>query len=295
MGASAASSALVWATDTLERAGVDSPRTDAEWLLSHVTGIPRGALIPARLDGPDGHQLDDHQFGEFERLVRARAARVPLQHLIGTAPFRYLELAVGPGVFVPRPETEIVAGWVIERAQQLGSPRVVDLCAGSGAIAAAVAAEVPSARVYAVELADEAHRWAEHNLAGTGVDLRHGDIREELSELDGYADIVVANPPYIPVEAWETVQIEVRDYDPGLALWGGRDGLDMIAAVEEAAARLLRPGGLVAVEHADVQARCAPQIFVDSGRWDHVRDRFDLAGKPRFVTAERRRGHAPIV
>lgn len=287
MGTSAVTAALAWAIGMLERAGVDSPRADAEWLLSHVTGTPRAALRSAR--------PDDRQRAEYERLVRARAERVPLQHLTGTAAFRYIELAVGPGVFIPRPETETVAGWVIEQAQQFAAPCVVDLCAGSGAIAGSVANEVPSARVFAVELGDEAYRWAERNLAGSGVDVRHGDIRDELGDLDGEVDIVVANPPYIPVEAWESVQIEVRDHDPGLALWGGADGLDMIMTVEQVAARLLRPGGLVAVEHADVQTRCAPQIFVESGSWDHVRDRTDLAGKPRFVTAERRRRYAPIV
>src|SRR5699024_9007958 len=136
-----------------------------------------------------------------------------------------------------------------------------------------------------VELADDAHRWAQRNLAGLSVDLRHGDIHHEFGDLDGQVDVVVSNPPYIPLEAWESVQPEVRDHDPAVALWGGQHGLDMIRVVWSVAARLVRAGGVVVVEHADVQGQTAPQVFIESGHWDHVRDRSDLAGKPRFVTA----------
>jgi release factor glutamine methyltransferase len=164
---------------------------------------------------------------------------------------------------------------------------VVDLCTGSGAIALAVATELPGARVHAVELDPGAVEWAERNLAGTGVDLRSGDRDGAFPELDGTVDVVVSNPPYIPLEAWESVTAEVRDHDPALALWSGQDGLEAMRVVEANAARLLRPGGVVVVEHADVQGESAPAVFSRTGRWREVADRPDLAGRPRFVTAVR--------
>jgi release factor glutamine methyltransferase len=274
---------LAEATEILEAAGVSSPRFDAETLLSHVTGVPRMGLV--RLAKPD-----EMQHRAFLGLVEARARRVPLQHLTGTAGFRYVDIEVGSGVFVPRPETELLAGWAIERAKHLESPVVVDLCTGSGAIALSVVHEVPHARVHAVELDESAFEWAQRNLAGTGADLRLGDMADAFAELDGTVDIVVANPPYIPLDAWESVAAEARDHDPALALWSGDDGLDAMRVVERTAWRLLRPGGVVGAEHADAQGESAPQVF--SGRWADVRDHEDLAHRPRFVTATRPGGAA---
>jgi release factor glutamine methyltransferase len=186
---------------------------------------------------------------------------------------------------VPRPETEEVAGWAIERAQQLEEPVVVDLCTGSGAIAASLAFEVPGARVHAVELDPAAFSWAERNLAGTAVDLRLGDMADAFRDLDGTVDVVVCNPPYIPLEAFESVAPEARDHDPALALWSGDDGLDAMRVLEATAARLLRPGGWVGAEHADVQGESATGVFVGAGRWTDVRDHEDLAGRARYVVA----------
>ncbi|WP_020575210.1 peptide chain release factor N(5)-glutamine methyltransferase [Actinopolymorpha alba] len=269
------------ARERLAAAGVASPQHDAEALLSHVVGVPRLRLrLLADVPAERAREYDD--------LIARRAAREPLQHLTGTAPFRHLELAVGPGVFVPRPETEVVAGWAIDALAATGpAPVVVDLCTGSGAIAASIADEVPAARVHAVELDPAAHAWAERNLAGSSVTLVHGDAATAFPELDGQVDLVVANPPYIPLEAWESVEREVRDHDPALALWSGDDGLDAIRMVERTAGRLLRPGGLVVVEHADVQGESAPAVFAASGGWAEVRDHLDLAGRPRFATARR--------
>ena len=162
---------------------------------------------------------------------------------------------------------------------------MVDLGTGSGAIAKAVADEVPDARVHAVELDERAHGWATRNLAGTGVDLRQGDLAEAFDDLAGTVDVVVSNPPYIPLEAWESVAAEVRDHDPSLALYASGDGLDAIRVVERRAALLLRPGGVVGVEHADAQGESAPAVFAGTGRWEQVRDHRDLAGRARFVTA----------
>jgi release factor glutamine methyltransferase len=274
-------SLLTAAADRLRAAGVASPEHDAAELLAHVLGTRRGALVTAPEPTPEQREA-------FEELVARRAQRVPLQHLTGSAGFRYAELQVGRGVFVPRPETEVVAGFAIDRAREAGeSPVVVDLCTGSGAIALAVATELPGARVHAVELDPGAVEWAERNLAGTGVDLRSGDMDGAFPELDGTVDVVVSNPPYIPLEAWESVTAEVRDHDPALALWSGQDGLEAMRVVEANAARLLRPGGVVVVEHADVQGESAPAVFSRTGRWREVADRPDLAGRPRFVTAVR--------
>ncbi|MDO9377859.1 MAG: peptide chain release factor N(5)-glutamine methyltransferase [Nocardioidaceae bacterium] len=281
-GSSSRRALLATASDLLEAAGVASPRHDAEALLAHVTG--RARLAPAADD------VDADDAGRFETLVGRRAAREPLQHLTGSAAFRYLELEVGPGVFVPRPETESLAGWAVDLLMDsaLAAPVVVDLCTGSGAMAAAIAQEVEHARVHAVELDPAAHAYAERNLRGSGVDLRLGDMADAFGDLDGTVDVVVVNPPYIPLEAWESVEAEVRDHDPALALWSGQDGLDATRVLEQVAARLLRPGGHVGSEHADVQGESVPQVFAATGRWSDVRDHPDLAGRSRFTTAVRR-------
>ena len=279
----AAERLLEEAVTTLAAAGVPSPEVDAELLLSHVMGLPR-AMLRARA------KPQEPQRRAYLELVEARARRVPLQHLTGSAAFRYVDLEVGPGVFVPRPETELLAGWAVEQARARGTqskqaPVVVDLCTGSGAIALSIVHELPAARVHAVELDESAVTWAERNLLGTGVDLRQGDAFEAFDDLDGTVDVVVCNPPYIPLEAWESVAPEARDHDPSLALWSGQDGLDAMRRLEEAAWRLLRPGGVVGAEHADAQGESAPGVFV--GRWRDVVDHDDLAGRPRFVTATR--------
>lgn len=271
------------AVSTLEAGGVESARNDAEILLSHVLGVPRALVVLAGRPQAD-------QLAIFRRMITARASRVPLQHLTGSAGFRHVDVDVGPGVFVPRPETEMLAGWAIDAAGAAGdTPRVVDLCTGSGAIALSIVHEVPHAAVHAVELDEVAHGWALRNLAGTGVDLRLGDAMDAFADLDGTVDVVVANPPYIPLDAWESVAPEVRDHDPSLALWSGDDGLDAIRAIEQTAWRLLKPGGVVGVEHADAQGESAPAVFTGAVAhpWQEVRDHPDLAGRPRFTTARR--------
>lgn len=270
------------AAERLTAAGVPSPDFDAAELLAHVLGTSRTRL--ALVGGVSGADR-----ARFEELVARRAGREPLQHLTGTAAFRHVELAVGPGVFTPRPETELLAGWGVEQAGAVlaegRDPVVVDLCTGSGAIALALATEVPRAQVHAVELSEEALTWAERNLHGTGVDLRHGDLAEAFDDLDGRVDVVLCNPPYIPLEAYESVAPEAREHDPHLALFSGEDGLEAMRALERTAARLLRPGGVVGAEHADVQGEAAPAVFVATGRWVDVRDHPDLAGRPRYLTA----------
>ncbi|QNN51957.1 peptide chain release factor N(5)-glutamine methyltransferase [Nocardioides mesophilus] len=270
------------AARTLAAAGVASPEHDAAELLAHVLGTSRSRLALVA-------DVDQGRQREYAALVARRAAREPLQHLVGTAAFRYVELAVGPGVFTPRPETELLAGWGIDRARELlaagRTPRVVDLCTGSGAIALAVATEVPDAHVHAVELSEDALAWAERNLAGSGVDLRQGDMADAFPDLDGTVDVVLCNPPYIPLEAYESVEPEARDHDPELALFSGEDGLVAMRVLEQVAARLLRTGGHVGAEHADLQGELAPAVFGSTGRWADVRDHQDLAGRARYLTA----------
>jgi len=280
-----AAAVLAAAAGRLATAGVASPRVDAELLLAHVLGVPRARLLLVR--APTGAQRT-----RFDELVARRAAREPLQHLTGSTSFRHVRLAVGRGVFVPRPETELLAGWAVEallaaRAAGVPEPVAVDLGTGSGAIAAVLAAEVRPARVHAVELSADAHAFAEHNLSGTGVDLRLGDMAGEFADLDGLVDVVVANPPYIPLGAYDGVDEESRRHEPAPALWSGDDGLDAIRCVERVGRRLLRPGGRLGCEHADVQGESAPYVFSASGGWDRVRDHRDLSGRARYVTARR--------
>ena len=267
--------ALARATERLAVAGVPSPRFDAEELAAHSLGVARRDLW--------GHGVPGTHFDAY---VGRRAAREPLQHITGQAHFRHLTLSVGPGVFVPRPETEVVVEAALVAARSARSPRVVDLGTGSGAIALAVATELPAATVHAVEADPGAYAWAVRNCAGSSVDLRLGDMAAAFDDLDGAVDVVVSNPPYIPDGA-SVRDPEVAEFDPTLALWSGPDGLDAVRTVERVAARLLRPGGTVVVEHADLQGVSAPAVFVASGRWSDVRDHQDLAGRDRYLTATR--------
>ncbi|MDX3073227.1 peptide chain release factor N(5)-glutamine methyltransferase [Streptomyces sp. NPDC088354] len=268
------------ATQRLADAGVPSPRFDAEELASYVHGVKRGAL----------HTVADGDFdARYWEAVARREAREPLQHITGRAFFRYLELQVGPGVFVPRPETESVVGWAIDavRAMDVAEPLIVDLCTGSGAIALALAQEVPRSRVHAVELSDEALVWARKNVQGSKVDLRQGNALDAFPDLNGQVDLVISNPPYIPLTEWEHVAPEARDHDPEMALFSGEDGLDTIRGIERTAHRLLRPGGVVVIEHADTQGGQVPWIFTEEAGWADAADHPDLNNRPRFTTARK--------
>jgi release factor glutamine methyltransferase len=275
------------ATVRLAEAGVESPRTDAELIAAHLHGVSRAEL----------HLVPDASFDpRFWDDVARREAREPLQHITGIAYFRYLELAVGPGVFVPRQETEVMTGWAIEQlaAMDVAEPLVVDLGTGSGAIALSIAQEVPRAQVHAVEADPLARQWTERNIASVAeasphtagrVALHAADFAAALGELDGQVDLVVSNPPYIPVGAW--VPPEVGEYDPATALWGGADGMDAVRVIEATASRLLRPGGLVAVEHGAQQGAAVYWVFAEESGWRETRNHVDLAGRNRFVTAAR--------
>jgi release factor glutamine methyltransferase len=270
------------AAETLTAAGLPSPRPDAEQLAAHVLGVPRAQLPLARFDAT--------LLATFSELVERRAAREPLQHLLGTAGFRHLELMVGPGVFVPRPETEVVVEEALAFLRSLPAeprPLAVDLCTGSGTIAFSLAHEFPGADVHAVELDPAALEWTRRNAdrLGLPVGLHLGDAEHALPGFDGRLDLVVSNPPYVAEHEVGDVDPEVRDHDPEVSLVAGADGLDVIRSVERAAWRLLRPGGLVVVEHSDRQGQSAPAVFTP--RWRDVRDELDLTGRDRYTVAVR--------
>ncbi|MBB4855033.1 release factor glutamine methyltransferase [Mycobacteroides chelonae] len=266
------------AVESLSRAGVSSPQVDAEELAAHLLGISRSRLRFAEVSA---------EFAEgYRDLVARRAQRIPLQHLIGSAAFGPIEVRVGPGVFIPRPETESLYVWAAGKLAR--GATVVELCAGTAALAIALSRDEPTARVIAVELDDNALSYTRQNAVGTTVEVIQADVTAPLllAELDGTVDLIVANPPYIP-EGFE-LEPEVAQHDPPLALFAGVDGLAVIAPIVAAAGRLLAPGGAIGVEHDDTNGDQTCELFTASGLFDEVAQRYDLAGRPRFVTARRK-------
>ncbi|MDM4139028.1 MULTISPECIES: peptide chain release factor N(5)-glutamine methyltransferase [Mycobacterium] len=276
------------AAATLAEAGIDSARWDAEQLAAHLAGTDRGRL--ALLESPGADFL-----GRYRDVVAARSRRVPLQHLVGTAAFGPVLLHVGPGVFIPRPETEALLEWAT--AQQLTpTPIIVDLCTGSGALAVALAHHWPEARIVAIDNSDAALEYARRNAQGTTIELLQADVVELacdpglLADLDGRVDMVVANPPYVPDDA--VLDPEVAQHDPHQAVFGGPDGMAVIAPLVRLVGRWLRPGGLIGVEHDDTTSAQTAELFVGTGAFDDVQARRDLTGRPRFVTARRKAGES---
>jgi release factor glutamine methyltransferase len=267
------------ATARLASAGISSPRVDAELLLSHVLGVPRSRLLMISDVHPSAAVA-------LDRLLKRRAAREPLQHILGRAPFRHLMLAVGPGVFIPRPETELLVDEALASVRGHDAPLVVDLCSGSGALAIAVATELPGSRVLAVEREPDALEWLRRNASGTQVSVVPGDATDPalLAELRGTVDVVLANPPYVPAAA--IVDVEVRS-DPAAAVFGGVDGLAVVPHVIARAGEWLRPGGLFAMEHEASQGEVVPELLRMAGHWQDIADHRDLADRPRYVTAIR--------
>lgn len=279
------------ATDTLAAAGVPTPDVDAELVAGHVFGLSRGELAAASLRGDaagDGGR-DAGDLAAFAELIERRAAREPLQHLTGTAPFRHLELRVGPGVFVPRPETEMVAQLAIDalRATADAEPIAVDLGTGSGAIALAIATEVPHARVHAAENSVDAFIWAKENFARIAPHARLAfiDLAEAFGELDCTVSVLVSNPPYVP-DAAIPRDPEVRFWDPPAALYGGADGLDVVRTLSRVGLRLLRPGGTLVIEHGEWQGEPIRELLAADG-WRATATHPDLTTRDRATTGIR--------
>ncbi len=275
--------ALRAATDRLAAAGIDGAAADARRLLEFALGCAPADLDRRAIMGPD---LTTAEVDRFVELADERERRIPLQHLTGRAPFRHLELHVGPGVFVPRPETESIVDLALAALPTGGT--VVDLCSGSGCIPLSLKDERPDATVLGVELDPHAYAWAEGNRDRLKLDvtLRLGDATTAFPELEGEVDVVVSNPPYIPT-GMVPVDPEVRDHDPELALYGGSaDGLRIPLAVAARALELLKPGGLLVMEHAETQGESLPAGLQAAG-WVDVRDEPDLTGRPRFAVARK--------
>lgn len=277
---------IVAAAERLAAAGVASPLPDAENLAAHVLGIDRMRLALHPMVEPD-------EAARFAALVDRRATRIPLQHLTGTAAMGEIDLAVGPGVFVPRPETELLFAWALAWLETLPhdhAPLVVDLCTGSGALALAIAHARPDAEVHAVELDSDALTWARRNVddriadGDTPITLHADDVTDPalLTALSGRVDLVVSNPPYIPEAA--VLDPEVADHDPRRALFGGPDGLDVIRRMVPTIARLLRPGGATAIEHDDTNGGGVAALLA-AADFTGIVEHADLADKPRFVVA----------
>lgn len=270
----------------LDQVGIPSAGADAELLLAHVLELGRGEIAVKAIVGT---VLTEAQELAFESVLARRATREPLQHITGLAPFRHLVLHVGPGVFVPRPETEGVAQIAIDALSARAEPQpvAVDLGTGSGALALAMATEVPRARVYAVELSPDAAVWTRRNIASTGADvtLVEGDMASALPELDGAVQVVVSNPPYIPL-GMVPRDPEVRLFDPELALYGGVDGLDLVRALSQRALALLVPGGTLVIEHGEEQGPAIRELLSRDG-WRGAATHEDLTRRDRATTAVR--------
>ncbi len=249
-----------------------------------MLGIPRTRLLLA--DSMTAAQAD-----AFAGLISARAERVPLQHLIGTVAFGAIDIQVGRGVFIPRPETEQLVEWALAELDTsfprgCAKPVVADFCSGTGAIALSVAHARPDAQVIAVEMEPSALTWLRRNAAATGsaIEIVPGDVTDPatLADRDGEVDMVLCNPPYVPDAT--AVPLEVRA-DPRVAVFGGADGLDVIRPVARRAATLLAPGGWLAFEHDESHAANVAAIIAATRRFETVTPREDLAGRPRFTLA----------
>lgn len=259
-------------------AGLPSPVVDARLLLTHLLGAERGLLLAA--------DPSPEQDVMFEDMIRRRASGEPLQHITGLAPFRYEELHVGQGVFIPRPETEQlvdVCAQILGTRPQ-GRRRVVELCAGSGAITLSLAREMGGVELHAVELSEEAWPYLQRNLENVEAELVLGDMAQAFQELNGTVDVVVANPPYVPEADRPLLPGDVVGQDPDVALFGGEDGLDALRVVRDVAMRLLRPGGWVAAEHDEKQSAAVLELFGQPWFTDTA-DLNDLTGRPRHVLA----------
>ncbi len=275
--------AMARAAARLQAAGVESPVVDARLLLTHVLGATHGLLMAS--------DPTEVQARIFEGMIDQRIAGEPVQHITGLAPFRYEELHVGPGVFIPRPETELLVDKALEvlAGQPVGRRRVVELCAGSGAITLSIAREMGGVELHAVELSGDAWPWLQKNLADVDVELVHGDMAVAFPELNGIVDLVVVNPPYVPETDRALLPADVVGGDPGMALFSGPDGLTALRVVREVALRLLRPGGFVLAEHDEKQSRDVLQLF-SAPEFERTGDFLDLNGRPRLVIAQRSSG-----
>jgi len=273
------------ATDKLSSAGVISPSVDAELLGCFVLGVSRSELTMLSLSN---QSFPENKVSDYLSSVARREKREPLQHITGVAAFRHLELQVGPGVFIPRPETEQLVELAIGHLNGIQKPMAIDLCSGSGAIAIALSTELAGVKVYSVELSEQAFGFLQRNYQKYGLDTKQSkneDLATAFDELEGKLDLVISNPPYIP-ETAVPIDLEVQLHEPRLALYGGEDGLDVIRRISSRALYLLKPSGLLLIEHADSQALAISELLLTDG-WLEVVSSQDLAGKDRMISARK--------
>ncbi|TFB68610.1 peptide chain release factor N(5)-glutamine methyltransferase [Cryobacterium sp. Hz9] len=269
----------------LTAAGITDPEVDADLLIGHVLGQSRGEVQAGSiLDRP----ISQEDAAVIDTLLARRSTREPLQHITGRAPFRSLSLNVGPGVFVPRPETEQVAQFAIDALRSMPDPEPigVDLGTGSGAIALALATEVPHSRIFAIENSPEAFPWTTRNfdeVAAGNATLAFGDLADAFALLDGTVAVVISNPPYIPADAIPR-DPEVRLFDPAHALFGGADGLDVVRSVSTTGLRLLRAGGVLVIEHGELQGADIRALLSADG-WRVPATHRDYTSRDRATTA----------
>jgi len=279
--------ALEWTCGYLGRKGDDHPRRSAEWLLSSATGLSRVELY-AYHDRP----LSPEERARYRGLVARRAEGMPLQYVTGEMPFRHLVIHVEPGVFIPRPETEVLVDVALEQTAASERPVVVDLCTGSGCVAVAIASEHQGARVWATDIDERAVATAGLNSLHANVEDRvqvlHGDLFDPLPhELAGTVDLIVSNPPYIPSQDLPDLPAEILGFEPHTALDGGAGGLDVFQRIADGASTWLAPGGTLAVELDSRRVSDAARAL--GGRFEEVAVRRDLAGRERVVYAQKGR------
>lgn len=274
--------ALAYGTRLLTEAGVPSPQVDARLLAAHALRVAPLEVLFAELDAAAAEA--------YTAAITRRAAREPLQHIVGTAAFGPLELEVGQGVFIPRPETEVLGEWAVGALAGVAKqkPIALDLGTGTGALAITLATRCPHARVIAVEKSAVARDYAARNAAtcGVGVEIVAGDMTDPglLAELRGHVDVVVANPPYVP----ETPDLDPEVYrDPHDAVFSGADGMEAIRGLVPVAAGLLVPGGAIGIEHDETTSAAVARVLGKDGRFERITPLADLAGRPRFVTASK--------
>ena len=263
------------------------PEVDAEHLLAHVLGISRMELHnPVTVENAINAIGDTTVIEEtFWKLLDRRSAHEPLQYLTGTAYFRYLELQVGPGVLVPRPESELLVEAVLKNIEgREGAVSVVDLGAGSGALTLAIATEAPNTHLIAVEKDPAAIEWLRKNVSRIDESVRilESDVEDALDGVK--CDVVIANPPYIP--NGQELPLDVAEHEPSIALFGGPDGMELPRRFINAAARLLKSGGFLAIEHHESQPAAIAEVM--EAAFDQITSHNDLVGRPRFTTGIRR-------
>ena len=278
---------IPWAANYLDKYQVEAARLSGELLLAKVLDCTRLELY-LRFDQP----LAPEELAAYKELILRRRAHEPVAYILGSREFWGLEMACGPGVLVPRPESEHLVEQALERLRELEAPRVLDLCTGSGAVALALAHELPEAQVVATDISTEALTWARHNAENLGlasrVSLKQGDLWEAVAAAVGFFDLITANPPYVAAGEWEELPPEVREFEPRLALHGGADGLDAVRNIIAGAGAHLRPLGWLLMELGAGQAARARKLAQASGAFDSAEMVKDLAGVERVLVCQRK-------